>query len=52
VKVIKKSVDEVKLEDAHGGAGGRKLFVKEDELVFITNKEIPVMKLSSSLYKN
>ena len=32
MKVIKKSKDSVAREDAHGGSGGRKLFLAEDEI--------------------
>ena len=32
MKVIKKAKNSVSREDAHGGAGGRKLFVSEDEI--------------------
>ena len=32
MKVVKKARDMVKIEGAHGGAGSRKLFVKEDEV--------------------
>ncbi len=32
MKVIKKSYDSVKLEEAHGGTGSRKLFVSDKEI--------------------
>lgn len=32
MKIIKKAKDDVKLEEAHGGSGSRKLFVSENEI--------------------
>ena len=44
MRIIKKLGKSFQREDAHGGSGGRKLYIAEDEVKNIHGSKIPVKK--------